>query len=516
MNAPLKFTPTVVHMFAGSGGCTLGFQRAGFRSLGSFDFDPAACRDLVKLTGGPAFCRDLAKMEPGDMNRDTGGVCPDVVVMSAPCKSFSGCMPAARAGEAHYVDMSQLAIRGMFLALEAWGKAKPKIILLENVPRIQSRGASLLAQIVSLLQRYGYATDQRTHDCGELGGLAQHRERFLLVARHMETCPDFLRVPEPQRVRSVAEVLFDTLPSPAADHGDDMHRLPLLSAMNWLRLAAIRAGKDWRDLPAQIRLGGERAGRHVADPRVGWDESLHSGRPDSWGVADPAKPSLTVRGRQHVQSSRASVADPRIVCEPRSGAYGMLDGSEPAATVVGHHKHDNSPGSVADPRLSHEPRRGTMGVLDPDAPAPTVRGHHSMRQAASAVVDARGWPVPTHGLVIEDGEFVLYGPALDLDSKRPCLLVIRATDGTWHRPMTDRELACLQGFPADCQLEGPSSSSKAKTGRREHIGNAIPPPTAEAIAREVRHTLEVSAAGSFRLLASGLVWVSPEQGAIAA
>lgn len=597
MNAPIKppkIAPTVVHMFAGSGGCTLGFQRAGFRSLGSFDFDPAACRDLVRLTGGPAFCRDLAKLEPGDMNRDTGGVCPDVVVMSAPCKSFSGCMPAARAGEAHYVDMSQLAIRGMFLALEAWGKAKPKIILLENVPRIQTRGASLLAQIVALLQRYGYATDQRTHDCGELGGLAQHRERFLLVARHMETCPDFLRVPEPQRVRSVAEVLFDTLPSPAADHGDEMHRLPLLSAMNWLRLAAIRAGKDWRDLPSEIRLGGERVdpgvgfgGKNthsgimgvesqaepahtvtgnarvqanrgaVADPRVGWDEGLHSGRPDSWGVVDPAKPSLTVRGRQHVQSSRASVADPRlaframrqnggmgvedgeapahavlgegtvrntrasvadprIVCEPRSGAYGMLDGSEPAATVVGHHKHDNSPGSVADPRLSHEPRRGTMGVLDPDAPAPTVRGHHSMRQAASAVVDARGWPVPTHELVIEDGAFVLYGPAIDLESKRPCLLVIRAPDGTWHRPMTDRELACLQGFPLDCQLEGPSSSSKAKTGRREHIGNAIPPPTAEAIAREVKHTLEVSAAGSFRLLASGLVWVSPEQGAIAA
>lgn len=100
-------TPTVLHLFAGSGGCTLGFQRAGFRSLGSLDFDQAACRDLKRLTGGPAFCRDLAS--------------------------------------------------------------------LENVPRIQTRGAALLAQIVALLQASGYATDQRTHDCGELGGLAQHR-----------------------------------------------------------------------------------------------------------------------------------------------------------------------------------------------------------------------------------------------------------------------------------------------------------------------------------------------------
>lgn len=89
---------TVVHLFAGSGGCTLGFQRAGFRSLGSFDFDAKACRDLERLTGGPAFCRDLTALQPGEL-RDLTGACPDAVVMSPPCKSFSGCMPAARAGE---------------------------------------------------------------------------------------------------------------------------------------------------------------------------------------------------------------------------------------------------------------------------------------------------------------------------------------------------------------------------------------------------------------------------------
>lgn len=46
---------TVVHLFAGSGGCTLGFQRAGFHSLGSIDCDAKACRDLERLTGGNAI-----------------------------------------------------------------------------------------------------------------------------------------------------------------------------------------------------------------------------------------------------------------------------------------------------------------------------------------------------------------------------------------------------------------------------------------------------------------------------
>ena len=568
--------PTAVHLFAGSGGCTLGFQRAGFRSLGSFDFDPAACRDLERLTGGPAFCVDLAAMQPGELLALTKGECPDVVVMSPPCKSFSGCMPAERAREAHYVDMSQLAVRGVFLALEAWAPKRPRLILVENVPRIQSRGAELLAQVVQLLQRSGYTTDQRTHDCGVLGGLAQHRERFLLVARHLETCPDVLRKPPPQRVRTVGEVLLP-LPSPAADHGDPMHRLPLLSPLNWLRLAAIRAGKDWRDLPAAIRLGGEAVARHdgkpgvepwngaahtvigrgsrpgstwastadprvgfggeqthsglfgvedpaapahtvtgnarvqanrgaFADARVGWDPELHGGRPDSFGVGRLDVPSLTVRGRQDVQTSRASVADPRLGSEPRNGVFGVLTDEAPSGAILGHHRHDSAAGSFADARLRHAPRRGTMGVLDPAAPAPTVRARHEPRQAPAAVVDERGWPIPTHELVREGDELVLYGSPLDLTTKRACYLVIRAPDGTWHRPLTDRELAVLQGFPVDCQLEGPSSSSRnGGAGRREHIGNAIPPPTAEAIAREAAATLRSSAQASF--LVGGDVWV---------
>lgn len=551
---------TVVHLFGGSGGCTLGFKRAGFVSLGSFDFDKKAIRDLERLTGGPGFARDLAAMQPTEM-RELTGACPDVLVMSPPCKSFSGCMPAARAGEAHYVDMSQLALRGLFLALEAWAPAMPAVILLENVPRIQTRGADLLAQAIALGQHYGYTTDVSDHCCGEIGGLAQRRRRCLVVFRHMAKCSDPIRKPPKQRVRAVGEVL-GVLPSPAAEHGDELHRLPLLSPTNWLRLACAdpkrvlspRSKGDWRDIPGRVWIAGR--SRQEVDPRVGWDPAAHKGRPDSYGVGDWAAPSLTVRGRQDVQTSRASIADPRLAersgrqnggfgvedfdapahavlgegtvrntrasvadprlgCEPRNGHYGVIDGAEPSPTIIGHHQHDRAPASVADPRLHHAPRRGTFGVLDSVAPAPTIRARHDARQAPAAVVDDRGWPVPTHELVHEGDELVLYGPPIDLKSKRPCLLVICAPDGTWHRPLTDRELAVLQGFPVDAHFEGPSASSKRGAGRREHIGNAIPPPTAEAIAREVAAAILASRSGGFRL-ASGDIWVRQGEDAHAA
>ena len=83
-----------------------------------------------------------------------------------------------------------------------------------------------------------------------------------------------------------------------------MHRLPKLSALNWLRLAAIPAGKDWRALPPAIRL----------PPR---DQRLNGG----FGVNDAKEPAHTVVAEGSVRNTWASVADPRLRCTPRPAWY---------------------------------------------------------------------------------------------------------------------------------------------------------------------------------------------------
>ncbi len=573
---------TVLHLFSGIGGCTRGMQLAGFKSLGSIDVDARAIEQLKRWTGTPGFVADIAAMQPADL-RALVPRAPDVMIMSPPCKSFSGCMPAARAGEDRYVDMSQLAVRATFLVLETWA-TPPGLILIENVPRIRTRGAPLLEQIVKTLQRYGFETSQDTHNCREVGGGPQDRIRFFMVARHRERVPDYWRKPPKQQGMTVGDALLH-LPSPVADHGDPMHVMPLLSPLNWLRLAAIRAGRDWRDLPAAIRLGGDQAARHsgilgveavdepahvvtgnarpmgtrgsVADPRVGWDPGLHKGRPDSFGVERFDRPAHTIRGRQEVQTSRrsvvdprlgerparqnggfgveladqpahavlaegtvrntrASIADPRLTCSPRAGAYGVQDAAEPAPAVLGHHSHDNAAGTLADPRLAHVPHRGAYGVVGVEGAAPTVRGHQDVRQAPGAVIDARGWPVATHVLAVEGAELVLYGPPIDLTSKRPCLLVIEtfvddptAERGVWHRPMTPRELFSLQDGDETFVVEGPRSSSKTQAGIIEWIGNMIPVRTATAIGLSAKACLLSSQSAGF--LRGQDVWVAPHE-----
>lgn len=672
---------TILHLFGGSGGSGYGSKRAGFLGQ-SIDYDQRACDDYRRLTGEPAHCRSLATMTITEL-LELVPECPDVLMSSSPCVGLSGCLAKKLSETEKYQDFNSLALRGVELAVETWkhaktGRKQPGLIVFENVPLIKSRGKVMLERIVALLHAEGYAVNMRSHDCGEVAeGLAEKRPRFLLVARHMATVPDFLRIPPRHRPLAIRQVLWELKRPRGTTPG--MHRLPAISDLNALRLACIPAGGDWRDLPAEVLLypcrsdeleavtghrwhkaqAGSELHPHdwdlpvkevigapaqsdawtTADPSVGWASSTYGDRPHGYGVADPAQPSSTIRGKQLLVNSksavsdprvavrwpenenrhdgklgileneepahtiignarpcttraavadprlppsdtrqnggfgvlegaepsgtvvgegttrntRASVQDPRLSCTARAGAYGMADPAEPSCVIVGNHFHDNSPSSTTDPRLAHAPHNGSYGVQDAREASAVVRGEMSFRQAPSAVddprlgrggkvrkaapkskrkpgrvpldvhYDAAGWPAPTHELVIlADGRHVLYGPALDFESKRSGTdVVIRAPDGTCHRQMTTRELARIQGFPNWFEFCGPSSCGKPladgtpQTGQRKRIGNAVPPPTAYAICQEMMQTLVACDNGGFRL-SGGDIWVQPDTGAIAA
>lgn len=85
--------------------------------------------------------------------------------------------------------------------------------------------------------------------------------------------------------------------------------------------------------------------------------------------------------------------------------------------------------------------------------------------------------------------------------------VIRALDGTWHRPFTTLELAALQSLvdPEEhLELDGLSDSAW-----RERIGNAVPPDAAAAIAAVMGKTLLLAWSGETFVLSAEPIWVQP-------
>lgn len=440
---------SILHLFSGVGGGALGFQQAhsahrgitgSFRTLVGIDVDATSCEDLRELTGARAVEMDLfsrddyaafhAHEPPADWREATAqdllaatmGEHPDVVFTSPPCKGLSALLPSDKSSSAKYQALNRLVVRGFELTLQAYGDNPPSLILLENVPRITTRGAKLIDQVKRLLGAHGYVFHGGYHDCGEIGGLAQHRKRYLLIARHEAKMPQFVyRVPE-KRVKAIGEVL-ERLPMPGDPQGGPMHRLPLLQWKTWVRLALIPAGGDWRDLEAM-----------TLNPRDSRHPAVYSIVP--WTEAGP-----------RFGSGAPSVADPRMTCKPRSGTMGVVAWDKPASTVIGAGDIHASAAAVADPRI----------------PADTDRPN----------------PAP----------------------------VIVALDGTWHRPLTTLELAALQGFPLAMPDGRPLTlCGKSDAKWRERIGNAVPPPAAQAIGEQMLQALMLNQAGKMSLGFTG-IWV---------
>jgi hypothetical protein len=92
--------------------------------------------------------------------------------------------------------------------------------------------------------------------------------------------------------------------------------------------------------------------------------------------------------------------------------------------------------------------------------------------------------------------------------------VIQALDGTWHRPFTTLELAALQGLvdvEEQLELDGLSDMHW-----RERIGNAVPPPAAQAIAGVMGQVLLLTWAGETFAMGSTPIWVRPVAAALMA
>ncbi|WP_033953779.1 DNA cytosine methyltransferase [Pseudomonas aeruginosa] len=439
----IKRTLYHFHFCCGLGGGAAGFNRARPRvgnveaewvCLGGIDVDPAGLRDFERLAGVPGTLLDLFTRDqyvrfhgkeppagwreatPEDIRRAAGGRRPDAVFISSPCKGASGLLSEKMSLTPKYQALNELTLRCIWLMGEAWADDPVPLIVFENVPRLASRGRHLLDQINSLLGGFGYAVAETTHDCGELGGLAQSRKRFLLVARHVEKVPPFLYEPEKKSLRAVGDIL-GRMPLPGdIEAAGPMHRVPSLQWKTWVRLALVRAGSDWRSLnELAVEDGYLRDLIIVPEYHRGvlgvnhWGNSCGvvagASRPMNgrFSVADPRAPANALQYQQYgvrrwTDTSGAiigvkspgqgtySVADPR---GQSFGKYPVTDWGGPSGTVIAASTTGQGAFAVADPRSGGVRHNNVFRVVSMGSHAGTVTGGHSPSSGGQAVADPR-------------------------------------------------------------------------------------------------------------------------------
>lgn len=286
-------SPSAIDLFCGAGGASLGLIRAGWDLRLASDIDLACSQTHQANLPGRFLTEDLRNVDAGkvlsEAGLSAGGL--DLLFAGPPCQGFS------MIGSRVVWDTRNNLFREVLRLASAW---QPACVVIENVPGLVTlAGGAYLRAILEGLSQAGYEAA-----CGELlaaqYGAPQMRWRLIIIAWRKDLgIPAGYGFPRPTagaaRIGDLlpnctilpwqldgfvttAEAIGDLPPVAAGEEADHYvgppvgpyqqamraglngeltnHYAARLSAANLARLAHIKPGQDWRDLPRELLPSG--------------------------------------------------------------------------------------------------------------------------------------------------------------------------------------------------------------------------------------------------------------------
>lgn len=159
---PIGGGPLALDLFAGCGGLSLGFEAAGFETLG-YEMVDAYSATYNKNLRGRCYAEKLTA--------NTRFPETDVVIGGPPCQPFSV------GGHQQGLDDSRNGFPAFIAAIE---QVRPAVFLFENVRGLMYRNRWYLDDIASQFREMGYAVDWHLLNAVNYG-VPQNRERIIFV-----------------------------------------------------------------------------------------------------------------------------------------------------------------------------------------------------------------------------------------------------------------------------------------------------------------------------------------------
>ncbi|ANS02765.1 site-specific DNA methylase [uncultured Mediterranean phage uvDeep-CGR0-KM14-C182] len=421
--------PTLVSLFAGCGGSSLGYKWADYDIRLAVEWDEGAV-DIYRrnFPGANVHHGDITQLS-GEQALEMAGVAPgelDVLDGSPPCQGFS------TAGLREFDDTRNRLFEEYIRLLDAY---RPKVFIMENVTGLKKGKMKLtFAEMTRAMKAQGY-----TVSCRELNawwwGVPQNRRRLIWIG----TREDLGIVPS---------------------HPTATYRKPVsvAQALN-LDGTIMGFGGGWFKKTPEWETDGP-LGLAMATSRLKIKGGLASGlRPHSpTDIEEPAPTLGTGRNRLNVQ--------PVVGIEEWAGSrngHRFRTADEPAGTLAA-----IRPPRVASSAVDVNHYGKDNDWVPTEKPARTLRVSQKPRITGSFTFPQN---VDRDGKPMEE-------PVGALAAIRPPSV----TDGSEVRYLNIWESKTLQGFPDWFDI---------RENEYKYVGNSVCPPMAEAVGSHVRKLLGV-------------------------
>ena len=313
-----SFTPTAISLFAGAGGCSLGFRQAGYNILFATDINQDAVKTYQhNFTGTPCEAADIRELNAETILKKTGLQSGelDVLLGGPPCQGFSSA--GIKSGDDPRNSMLRHYVRLL-------ADIQPKWFVMENVEGMLTNGGGLhVCEAVAAFLEAGYSVNlEKVYAQGN--GVPQRRKRVFIVGNRLGHDFRFAQplTPFSGNIFRKGEITFTTavgdLP-PAAQTVDQSlafrepprnglqtylrgqahlvsdHYSPALSEIQLERVRSLRPGQTMKDMPEHLQHQSfrRRAFRRVKD---GTPIERRGGAPSGIKRLFADEPSLTITG----------------------------------------------------------------------------------------------------------------------------------------------------------------------------------------------------------------------------
>lgn len=180
--------PTLIDLFSGCGGASLGFKEAGFEIVAAVDIDHSSCESYALNIGLKPIEGDIRYVTGEQILKEAGmkrGEV-DVVIGCPPCQGFSS-LRRTRKGDSPDRNDDLLMVFAQRI-IEIF----PRMVIFENVPGIMhGRGKTCLRKFIEELKKHRYFPIGKLLNAANFG-VPQHRKRLILIFTREEAITDDL------------------------------------------------------------------------------------------------------------------------------------------------------------------------------------------------------------------------------------------------------------------------------------------------------------------------------------